>query len=387
MPRFILSSDTHLRDKTWTRRELVGDACFAFEQLVALCKKYEAGLILAGDIFDQVNTVDPEAIRCAVQAGTALAAENLDLFCICGNHDLAPPGHFALAEAIPGAKMLSTIPQGDYPLVGASFTPIERNQLGDYEEIADLNWQTPADGLVVLHESFYEVSGKKAHRRISDQALGALIYAGDYHQCNVKADMLDLRAYSRANPAVLSSGATVVCAIDEQLIKYAFLFDTDALTIKRLTVPSFRQWDRIALRLTKCSDDWEEAYQTIRPALHYLRDVSNGIPPALIIETHIGEGVDPAEINRFEDYVTDQARRIEVTHRPYVLWAPKQLAAFRKAPATIPVIAPTAVVNFPDDLAETAQAMLDSNEPLATLRAFRTTGRRDELNEPDPVSS
>jgi hypothetical protein len=86
----VFSADLHLSPTIWTDQPaLRGDAYFAWHQIVAYCLKHKpSALILGGDVWDR-SRPDPESVVVFTKAIDKLAAADIRVLAIQGQHERA----------------------------------------------------------------------------------------------------------------------------------------------------------------------------------------------------------------------------------------------------------------------------------------------------------
>lgn len=222
MPKsLIVASDTHLSLNTWSKYpSLFGDSFFSLEQIVDLAVCNGANVLLAGDVFD-VNRPNSVAYESAKKAALALAKENLKLFYVQGQHDLADPPWLSFFENTEHIhkKLVFPFYENGPVFYGLDFTyktrlPEELSRIPENTDVfvAHQVWK---ELVPVPHLGKFEYSLALIHGP-------QMAITGDFHVHKVLSvprgqDVL----------TVLSPGSTCLQSISEPVDKYVFVLNDD----------------------------------------------------------------------------------------------------------------------------------------------------------------
>lgn len=90
----VFSADTHVCDNVWrTRPSISGDSFFGFEQVVNWALRYQAPLVLAGDIVElmQPDTPTSKTVEVLGAGIQRCEAARVPVYYVRGNHDMSNP--------------------------------------------------------------------------------------------------------------------------------------------------------------------------------------------------------------------------------------------------------------------------------------------------------
>jgi hypothetical protein len=222
----VIAADLHLQRKPgmWAgRAEIAGDDVWSLEQIVDLTCKYQANLMLLGDVFDTITNL-PRPIVAAQQALGPLATEGRVRH-LQGQHELAVGAHYANSpwlSVVPGTKHI-----GD----GAPFEFHGMKACGlDYFPVAfeALNFsKIPDDVEVLFMHGTVDLAFPTAFH-FSAESLKKFtklqyVFAGDYHQA------IELKA---GKVSILYTGSTWQISANEPRDKSVILVEGEGTKLK-----------------------------------------------------------------------------------------------------------------------------------------------------------
>lgn len=168
----VVTGDNHLRPRTWSRHPtLVGDSYDAFNQVVRYALENRLPLILLGDTFDK-SLPDSRSVGVYMNAVEQMSRAGLQVYYICGNHDMADPPWHALHPAAVHAE--------EFTIMGVRFYGIDFTSAAQLpERLAEI----PADTDVLLtHQAWREIQPVgHVDGDFSMLPRGMVVLTGDYH--------------------------------------------------------------------------------------------------------------------------------------------------------------------------------------------------------------
>lgn len=115
MTSFIVAGDIHI----WQRKEVPEEWQTArfltlFRDLIELCKKHKADLIIAGDLFER-SWPRPAELKLAMLFFRWLKEENIKVYVISGNHECIAPGVDTFQFLDMGSDQLISVEYSPFP--------------------------------------------------------------------------------------------------------------------------------------------------------------------------------------------------------------------------------------------------------------------------------
>jgi hypothetical protein len=258
---FVCSSDNHLEQNPYVDYpEFRGDSYEALRQVTSAAIERGVPLILAGDVLEK-NFPDSITLKEAYKQIDRLAAKNVPLYFIEGQHDLAPKQPWLSLHGF--ARPLyagSCVRIGPFMVAGLGYTPAPALP----EAMAKVSRE--AD-VLVLHQPWREFMGEHLP---SDGSLAELVppnirmvVTGDFHVHK----HLVIQRDRRLDLVVLSPGSTSLQSVkeDENKFFYAVRDDLSFYSIPLRGRSVFRQRVPIAAEA-------ERALQELRLCTSQLAD-------------------------------------------------------------------------------------------------------------------
>lgn len=263
----LLSADNHLRPLIWrARTDIVNDAVEAFKAVFDIAVVRNTNVILAGDIYD---TSYPDSVMVELLGAMAdrLATVGLEIFTICGQHDLSvPPWPATLAR-----KNLHCV-DGEvfHPAQGVVAYGVNRRLGVDLE--GALNRVPIEVNALVMHQLIAPAVDIKNKADIDLDKLPKVraILAGDYHTTTI------LRKESK--PLLVYPGSSYFCRRSEDPSKWVMEIDGN-FNVSKIQLPTRRI---IKLSATKLA--------SVMEALSVIQEVPAGevwdskLQPLVIVE-------------------------------------------------------------------------------------------------------
>lgn len=301
--RAAIASDLHLEEHIWaSKKEIYGDAYFAFDQIVT--KTLEHGckrLILIGDILDSTRP-SSATTRVLREQCDRLHAAGCEIEYLLGQHDLAEPSWFEAASR--------------WPLhIRGVFRFLGRRAFGfdfirDPEAFRRQLDAIPQDiEILFTHQVWADFLGIAAvcQGEFADiPANVQMLFTGDYHKhFNRKLS----RNRGNNQLAVYSPGSSCIQAIDESADKKFFIVDSD------LTVTSVPLKHRPVIHFRPIEDELalQNFLGDVRQILDETAEASADLPAELrkpIFEIPVFNDVEAA-IFRIRAAVGDRAHVFE----------------------------------------------------------------------------
>lgn len=224
-PICAITADNHLRANVWSKHpEIYGDAYESFQQIINTCLNRQLPLVLLGDTFDNSHP-DSRDIVFFSQCMTMMRGNNLPVYYIQGNHDLASPGWPSIHPHCIAVDS-TQFSLGPFTCYGLDFRKAT--------ELRDALASIPVDEIDLLftHQSWVEIQKVGSTDAaftdlppVKDKKKTPLVLVtGDYHVHGVfqglNADGMTQVAYS--------PGSTCMQKINEQSDKFfCLLYDED----------------------------------------------------------------------------------------------------------------------------------------------------------------
>ena len=213
-PKFLFAADTHLSKLVWSGRpDLAGDSHRAFDYVVDTAIRLGVPLLLGGDIFDAKKPT-AESVEVAYNAMSRMAAANLPVYFIQGQHDMSDPPWLSVHNW-PTHVHKKQFTIGGFKFYGLDWQPgvVLQTELaaipaGTNFLMAHQVWKEHMGGIGNPEGSFTEVPHVQ------------YVITGDYHKTQITDWPNATGAYLQA----VSPGSTHMRAIDEAPDKYCYLF-------------------------------------------------------------------------------------------------------------------------------------------------------------------
>ena len=230
----VFVGDLHLRPQTWNNRpDITDDAYTSFNYIIDFCAARKCSLVLMGDIF---NTQHPDARSVSVltQGLETMAAAQLPVFVIQGQHDRATP---PWPQAV-GGGLCTYVHQKIFQPFGPQGLKLYGiDQQNSRDKVKLEIDKIPADVQgVCMHQLFREVFPLENAWDTDGAWLPVHIkhgFIGDYHQPVDFGLPSGGRAYY--------SGSTYMCKLDEPKEKSFLLVHPQAqggLSVERQPLPT-----------------------------------------------------------------------------------------------------------------------------------------------------
>lgn len=230
-PICVAFADAHLSPKIWLSRDIRNDAYNSFSKIVDFSINTGVPMVSAGDMLDSASP-DPETVNFLRKQLSRLAAANLKLYLVHGQHDMIHP---SWASVVDFHNCVELLHKRMVSIGGKNFYGLDYQTSSTWnKEAADV----PDDvDVLILHQTLTdtEFMGALGEVSLAHVLSPKMIIVGDYHK-NIEKDIYTLRGH---NCRVISPGSTHIRAIDEQPDKYYYVVNDD-LTYKRYRIPTRR---------------------------------------------------------------------------------------------------------------------------------------------------
>lgn len=221
----VVCADTHVQDRAWSRRPIVGDSYFSLRQIFSYAIKHEIKCIIgAGDLIDKHRN-DSEPVVKFYEQLDRLKAVGGEFRYIQGQHEMADPpwlsGHPAAVHVHEHPWTL-----GGFSVVGLDYQPA-----GLLQTALDRVTATRPD-ILIAHQVWSEYMGDIAHPQgsFADVPCVKLMFTGDYH--GAYSDKV-YRGKDGQELRVVNPGSTCLQSIDEPDAKFFCVLRDDG-TIGRV---------------------------------------------------------------------------------------------------------------------------------------------------------
>lgn len=273
---FIFTADCHLCIRNVkSHRGMTHDSIISFDQIIDLCLKHHADLVIGGDLFDRARPESEVILR--FQAAIDILYETgLTTYFIQGQHERSIPAWANIGHGtVHLDRNVYTVHAGEreYNITGLDWRPSEEfNAI-----ITDEDW--PQAAIFVGHQVWREFN-----YGVAEADLGRLhnhhqlILVGDYHKTH-HVGMPGCDAYS--------TGSISMMSIDEPEGKQVLLFD-DSLTprvlplktrpVSRFVLRDGGDLDQLLASSIECYDPFDKSIldvvydASIPNVLHHVRD-------------------------------------------------------------------------------------------------------------------
>lgn len=217
MAKHLIFGDGHLAERSWAKKEIVGDSYYAAMQVGSIAIENDCkSVISAGDLIDQVkNFSGPIAVLGKLIA--RLKKKEIEFYYVLGQHDMAEP---PWPSTFPGATHLDkkAIRLGEFWVYGLDYRHAD-------ELAVELSSIPEKVSILIAHQAWDECKAAMAPAQASAKRDVPghinMIFTGDYHitlQKKVKR--------AGADPVwVMSPGSTCLQSVNEPDQKNVFIFD------------------------------------------------------------------------------------------------------------------------------------------------------------------
>lgn len=217
MPKHLIFGDGHLADRSWAKKEIIGDSYFAARQIgdIAIAEEC-ASVISAGDLIDQVKNFS-RPIAVLGKLISRLRKKEIDFNYILGQHDLADPPWPA---SFPGATHIDkkAIRLGEFWAYGLDYRHPD-------DLLVELSCIPEKVSILIAHQAWDECKAAMAPSQASAKkdlpAHVNMLFTGDYHITLQKK----VKRADKDPVWVMSSGSTCLQSTNEPNQKNVFLFD------------------------------------------------------------------------------------------------------------------------------------------------------------------
>lgn len=274
MSKAVFAADTHLSAQAWARMPgLVGDAEWAFTQLVDYCiEKQAEALVLAGDLIDKkIN--DSLPIKCLRVQIDRLQQAAVPVYYIQGQHELADPPWMNSVSDWPQHIHQKMVEVAGLTLYGLDFTI----QSDLSEKLARIPYNA---NTLIAHQVWEEFMGSIAVCQGSLASLPKQIrycITGDLHCTEIR----DITKHAGGTVTVLSPGATHMRKINEPGVHHFFVWDSN---LKKFEIGDLQSRDvyrfnidsRVALKQLQETFD-KTFYKLSKETEHYPENLKKPI--------------------------------------------------------------------------------------------------------------
>lgn len=270
-PLAVVFADSHLQDRTWKMRAILGDAYFSFEQIVSYT--IERGiryLIGAGDLINRrVN--EPGPILFLKEQLDRLQQAGVTLLYVQGQHEMDEQPWLGLGDKSAVHLHHKTLDLGGLGVRGLDFQPADKLK-------AELDAIAEDVDVLVAHQVWLDFMGDLTlpQGEFADVSQVKLLVTGDYHK-----SIYDVKKHRRKDGGLLkvySPGATHQLKIDEPS-ECSFGLLLDDCTIKRVPLLT-RKCDDFSIMTEDQLNHFLSAVEAfLEGASDYATD--KGLPPEL----------------------------------------------------------------------------------------------------------
>ena len=361
-PIAVIAADLHLDELTWRDRpQIRGDAYWGFEQCCKLARRHKCPLVLLGDVVEALSTTpNTQTISFIRKQLDGLAAEDIEVFTIAGNHDMDTPGWMYAAGAATDNWDLQTVELGGLKCFFMGYRP--------GHILATAIEMIPGDTDVVFaHQHWREFGGgSNSQGKIEDLRAGKLLISGDLHEFrSIKVDRKDGQTIRAVSP-----GATCLRKVNEPTTHYALLLNDD------MSITKVKLRSRPVLRTTIKSEHDLETFCIVLPsAIEKVEATVQGKLPA-ILQTPLLIIQDmswlPGVEARLDNMIGDRAHLLYYRAARGTTENVEAIAATTQATAVdlLPSMLRAEVVNSPDVL-ELLETALLSESPKRAIAQYR----------------
>jgi hypothetical protein len=217
MAKHLIFGDGHLADRSWAKKEIVGDSYYGLEQIgnIAIAERCET-VTSAGDLIDQARNFS-SPIAALGRLVSKLHHAQIKFQYVLGQHDMAdPPWPAQFAGAVHIDK--KAVRLGEFWLYGLDFRHAD-------ELLVELSCIPEKVSILIAHQAWDECKANMAPAQASVKkdtpAHINMIFTGDYHVMLRKK----VKRQDKDPVWVMSPGSTCLQSTDEPLNKYVFIFD------------------------------------------------------------------------------------------------------------------------------------------------------------------